>query len=217
MSIWYKYRKLFLSTFELSACTFGGGFVIIPLMRKKFVEELGWIEEEEMLDLTAIAQASPGAIAVNASIMLGYHIAGIPGAILAVLGTVLPPLIIISIISMFYQAFRNNVIVSMAMRGMLCGVAAVICDVVINMAKSIFQKKTTATNYNNVGLIFSFTLLIYKYHYSYFFFCFLILFLYEFLRDTRYHNSTKRPTAIDHHIKYFSFSSWNKHLMNLIG
>ena len=80
-------------------------------------------------------------IAVNASIMLGYHIAGIPGAILAVLGTVLPPLIIISIISMFYQAFRNNVIVSMAMRGMLCGVAAVICDVVINMAKSIFQKK----------------------------------------------------------------------------
>ena len=159
MSIWYKYRKLFLSTFELSACTFGGGFVIIPLMRKKFVEELGWIEEEEMLDLTAIAQASPGAIAVNASIMLGYHIAGIPGAILAVLGTVLPPLIIISIISMFYQAFRNNVIVSMAMRGMLCGVAAVICDVV---------KKTTATNYNNVGFIYSCTLLIYKYHYSYF-------------------------------------------------
>ena len=159
MSIWYKYRKLFLSTFELSACTFGGGFVIIPLMRKKFVEELGWIEEEEMLDLTAIAQASPGAIAVNASIMLGYHIAGIPGAILAVLGTVLPPLIIISIISMFYQAFRNNVIVSMAMRGMLCGVAAVICDVVIN---------TTATNYNNVGFIYSCTLLIYKYHYSYF-------------------------------------------------
>ena len=57
---------------------------------EKFVDELGWIEEEEMLDLTAIAQASPGAIAVNASIMLGYHIAGIPGAILAVLGTVLP-------------------------------------------------------------------------------------------------------------------------------
>lgn len=168
MGIGYKYRKLFLSTFELSACTFGGGFVIIPLMRKKFVDELGWIEEEEMLDLTAIAQASPGAIAVNASIMLGYHIAGIPGAILAVLGTVLPPLIIISIISMFYQAFRNNVIVSMAMRGMLCGVAAVICDVVINMAKSIFQKKTTATNYNNVGFIYSCTLLIYKYHYSYF-------------------------------------------------
>ena len=67
--------------------------------------------------------------------------AGFPGAMLTVLGTVLPPLIIISIISMFYQAFRDNAIVNMAMAGMLCGVAAVICDVVINMAKTIFQKK----------------------------------------------------------------------------
>ena len=136
-----KYEKLFFSTFKLSACTFGGGFVIIPLMGKKFVEELGWIDEDEMLDLTAIAQSSPGAIAVNASILVGYHVAGFPGAMLTVLGTVLPPLIIISIISMFYQAFRDNVIINMAMAGMLCGVAAVIFDVVINMAKTIFQKK----------------------------------------------------------------------------
>ena len=136
-----KYRKLFFSTFKLSACTFGGGFVIIPLMRKKFVEELGWIQEDEMMDLVAIAQSSPGAIAVNASILVGYHVAGIPGAMLTVLGTVLPPLIIISIISMFYQAFRDNAFVNMAMAGMLCGVAAVICDVVISMAKNILQEK----------------------------------------------------------------------------
>lgn len=136
-----KYRQLFFSTFKLSACTFGGGFVIIPLMRKKFVEELGWIEEQEMLDLTAIAQSSPGAIAVNASILVGYHVAGIPGALLTVLGTVLPPLIIISVISLFYQAFRDNRIVNMAMAGMLCGVAAVIFDVVINMSKTIFSQK----------------------------------------------------------------------------
>ena len=110
-------------------------------MRKTFVEELGWIEEDEMLDLTAIAQSSPGAIAVNASILVGYHVTGFPGAMITVLGTVLPPIIIISIISMFYKAFRDNVIVNMAMAGMLCGVAAVICDVVINMAKTIFQKK----------------------------------------------------------------------------
>lgn len=115
--------------------------MIVPLMRKRFVEELGWIDEEEMLDLTAIAQSSPGAIAVNASILVGYRVAGLPGALLTVLGTVLPPLIIISVISLFYQAFRENPIVNMAMAGMLCGVAAVICDVVINMAKTIFQKK----------------------------------------------------------------------------
>lgn len=135
-----KYRKLFTSTFQLSACTFGGGFVIIPLMRKKFVEELGWIEEQEMMDLTAIAQSSPGAIAVNASILVGYHVAGISGALLTVLGTVLPPLIIISVISFFYRQFRDNVIVNMAMTGMLAGVAVVICDVVINMTKTILQQ-----------------------------------------------------------------------------
>lgn len=133
--------KLFLSTFQLSACTFGGGFVIIPLMRKKFVEQLHWIEEQEMMDLTAIAQSSPGAIAVNASILIGYHVAGIAGALLTVLGTVLPPLIIISVISFFYMAFRDNMIVNMAMTGMLAGVAAVICDVVITMLKGIFLKR----------------------------------------------------------------------------
>lgn len=137
-----KLAQLFFSVFKLSACTFGGGFVIVPLMRKRFVEELGWIDEQEMLDITAIAQSSPGAIAVNASILVGYHVAGIPGALLTVLGTVSPPLIIISIISLFYQAFRDNAIVSLVMAGMLCGVAAVIFDVVIDMAKTIFQKKS---------------------------------------------------------------------------
>lgn len=136
-----KFIKLFLSTFKLSACTFGGGFVIIPLLRQKFVDELKWIDEQEMMDLTAIAQSSPGAIAVNASIVVGYHVAGVPGALISILGTVLPPLVIISVISFFYQAFRDNTIVNMAMAGMLCGVAAVIFDVVINMAKTIFKQR----------------------------------------------------------------------------
>ena len=110
-------------------------------MKKRFVEELGWIEEEEMLDLTAIAQSSPGAIAVNASMLVGYHVAGIPGALITVLGTVLPPLVIISVISLFYQAFRDNAVVSMAMAGMLCGVAAVIFDVVFGMMKTVLRQK----------------------------------------------------------------------------
>ena len=135
------YKKLFFTVFKISACTFGGGFVIIPLMRRKFVEELGWIEEQEMMDLTAIAQSSPGAIAVNASILIGYHVAGFTVAMITVLGTVLPPLTIISLISVFYQAFRDNLIVNMAMAGMLAGVAAVICDVVINMIKNIMKQK----------------------------------------------------------------------------
>ena len=135
------YKTLFLSTLKISACTFGGGFVIIPLMKKKFVEQLGWIDEQEMLDLTAIAQSSPGAIAVNASILVGYHVAGVVGSLITVLGTVIPPLVIISVVSLFYQAFRDNVVVNMAMAGMLCGVTAVIFDVIINMAKTIFRQK----------------------------------------------------------------------------
>lgn len=141
MNINNKYWQLFISTFKLSACTFGGGFVIIPLMRKRFVKELHWIEEEEMLDLTAIAQSSPGSIAVNASILVGYHVAGIRGALVTVVGAALPPLIIISIISVFYQIFRSNKYVSMAMNGMLAGVAAVIFDVVINMAWPILKRR----------------------------------------------------------------------------
>ena len=94
-----------------------------------------------MLDMAAIAQSSPGAIAVNAAILVGYHVAGISGALLTVLGTVIPPMIIISVISMFYQAFRDNPVVNLVMAGMLCGVAAVIFDVVIDMTKTIFEKK----------------------------------------------------------------------------
>lgn len=136
-----KYKTLFLSTLKLSACTFGGGFVIVSLMRKKFVEELKWIEEQEMLDMVAIAQSSPGPIAVNASIIVGYRVAGFYGALLSVLGTIIPPLTIISVISMFYQAFRDNTIVNMAMAGMLAGVAAVLCDVVITMIRGVIKQK----------------------------------------------------------------------------
>jgi len=136
-----KFWTLFWSTFQLSAFTFGGGFVIIPLMRKKFVEELKWIEEDEMMDLTAIAQSSPGAIAVNASILVGYNVAGIPGALVTILGTILPPMIILTIVSYFYDAFRSNRIVNLVMTGMRAGVAAVICDVVITMGKSIVVMK----------------------------------------------------------------------------
>ena len=131
--------QLFTSTFMLSACTFGGGFVIVSLMKKKFVEELGWLEENEMLDITAIAQSSPGPIPINASVILGYRMQGIPGSLVAVLGTAIPPIIIISIIAYFYDAFRQNEVIALALLVMRAGVAAVIFDVVINLAKNIIK------------------------------------------------------------------------------
>ena len=75
---------LFLKTLYISAFTFGGGFVIVTFMKKCFVDELHWIDEDEMLDLIAIAQSAPGAIAVNGAIVVGYKLAGLPGVLLLV-------------------------------------------------------------------------------------------------------------------------------------
>ena len=97
--------------------------------------------KKEMLDLVAIAQSSPGAIAVNASILVGYRLAGVLGAFTAILGTVLPPLIILSIISLFYTAFKGNEAVQSVLKGMSAGVAAVVADVTLTMGKEITDEK----------------------------------------------------------------------------
>ena len=120
---------------------FGGGFVIVSLMKKKFVEELQWLEEDEMLDVTAITQSAPGPLPVNASVIIGYRIAGVIGSLTAILGTILPPMIIISIISLFYEQFRTNPYISTALQVMRAGVAAVIFDVVINLAGNVIKTK----------------------------------------------------------------------------
>lgn len=133
--------QLFKATFLLSAFTFGGGFVIVSLMKKKFVEDLQGLEEEEMLDITAIAQSSPGPIPINASVILGYRMYGVVGSLVAILGTALPPMIIISVISVFYTQFRTNHIIAIALQVMRAGVAAVIFDVVINLAKNVVATK----------------------------------------------------------------------------
>ena len=135
--------QLFKATFLLSAFTFGGGFVIVSLMKKKFVEDLQWLEEEEMLDITAIAQSYPGPIPINASVILGYRMYGVIGSLVAILGTALPTMIIISVISVFYTQFRSNRIIAIALQVMRAGVAAVIFDVVINLAKNVIATKRT--------------------------------------------------------------------------
>ena len=130
---------LFKSMFLLSACTFGGGFVIVSLMKKKFVEELKWLEEDEMLDITAITQSSPGPLPVNASVIIGYRMQGIPGSLAAVLGTILPPMFVISLICVFYTEFRQNLYIAAALQVMRAGVAAVILDVTWTLAKNVWN------------------------------------------------------------------------------
>ena len=133
--------RLFLSTLYLSAFTFGGGYVIVTLMKKKFVDEYHWIGEEEMLDLVAIAQSSPGAIAVNGAIVVGYKLAGVMGAVVAILGTILPPFVIITVISVCYNAFRENYFVAQMLSGMQAGVGAVIASVTYDIGAPIVKEK----------------------------------------------------------------------------
>ena len=134
-------RKLFFSTLYLSAFTFGGGYVIVTLMKEKFVDQLHWIEEDEMLDLIAIAQSAPGAIAVNGAIVVGYKLAGLIGALVAIVATIIPPFVIISVISYFYELFRDNFIISKLLSGMQAGVGAVIASVVWDMGGSVVKQK----------------------------------------------------------------------------
>ena len=136
-----KLKTLFLSTLYLSAFTFGGGYVIITLLKNKFVDELKWISEEEMLDFVAIAQSSPGPIAVNGAIVIGYKICGFPGILVAVLGAIIPPFVILTVISAFYAAFKTNPYIQSLLFGMKAGVSAVIVSVVWDMAFGIVKKK----------------------------------------------------------------------------
>ena len=138
--------KLFLSTLYLSAFTFGGGYIIVTLMKKKFVDELGWIDDGEMLDLVAIAQSAPGPIAVNGAIVVGYKLAGLTGAATAILATVLPPFVIITLISYFYALFRDNFLVSRLLSGMQAGVGAVIASVVWDMGSTVVRQKSIVSD-----------------------------------------------------------------------
>ncbi|WP_292208956.1 chromate transporter [Butyrivibrio sp.] len=136
-----KLRTLFFSTLYLSAFTFGGGYVIITLLKNKFVDELKWIDEEEMLDYVAIAQSSPGPIAVNGAIVIGYKICGIPGIAVAVFGAIIPPFVILTVVSAFYTIFKTNPYIQSLLFGMKAGVSAVIVSVVWDMAFGIVKKK----------------------------------------------------------------------------
>ncbi len=133
---------LFTSMLYISAFTFGGGFVIVTFMKKKFVDELHWISEDEMLDMTALSQSAPGAIAVNAAILVGRRVAGFTGMIVSVLGTIIPPITILAVISLFYKAFATNPWVAAVLGGMQAGVAAVICDVVWNLGAKVVKEKS---------------------------------------------------------------------------
>ena len=135
------YWKLFKSTFIISLFTVGGGYVIIPLLKAKYVDEYHWITDEETLNMVAIAQSTPGVMAVNTAIMLGWRMAGVSGALIGMLATILPPLIIITIVATFYDLVASNEYVRLVLKGMQCAATALLLNVAIDLIKKQFSKK----------------------------------------------------------------------------
>ncbi len=137
--------KLFLRSLVISSTTIGGGFVIISVVRSLYVDKLKILSEDDMLELTSLAQSAPGAVAINLSIILGYKLCGLPGALVSLLGTFLPPFVIMSLIAALYGflgEFRYNETVSEFMSGMQIGVSVVILDAALKMTASVFHEKS---------------------------------------------------------------------------
>lgn len=133
--------KLFLTFFKIGAFTFGGGYAMLPLIQVEVVDKNKWLGNEEFLDTIAIAQSSPGAIAINSAIFIGYKLRGIIGALTCMLGVILPSFIIILIISMFLFKYRNNKIVSKIFLGVRPAVVALIISAAYKLTKASKIKK----------------------------------------------------------------------------
>ena len=137
---------LFGVQFYISAFAFGGGYIVIPMMRREFVDKRGLLTEEELLDMAAIAQSAPGAIAVSLSVLVGYHIGGVKGVVVSCIGTLLPPLCLLSVISAGYGWFQQNTVVAAVLKGMEAGVAAAIADLLTDMAAAVVKEKNPLTS-----------------------------------------------------------------------
>ena len=132
-----KLFSMFISFFKIGAFTFGGGYAMVPLIQTEVVDNKKWIDKEEFLDILVIAQSFPGALAVNTSIFIGYKIGGVLGAIMALLGTVLPSFIIITLIAKFFMQFRNNYYVDLAFKGISAAVPMLVLVGAISLSKGL--------------------------------------------------------------------------------
>ncbi|MFG1731906.1 chromate transporter [Paenibacillus sp. 843] len=135
--LWLLGINLFISTF-----TFGGGYVVVPMIRKYFVSRKKLLSEDELVNMAAIAQSSPGAIAINLSTLAGFRVAGMTGAVISCIAAVIPSLVILGFISTFYVAFAADPLISAVLRGMQAGVAALIVDFVVDMCSMMIQERS---------------------------------------------------------------------------
>ncbi|WP_407396727.1 chromate transporter [Treponema sp.] len=140
MDLIKKLITLYVTFFKIGSITFGGGLTMLPILERELIDNKKWTTSEELLDYYAIAQSTPGIIAVNVSTFVGHKISGIPGAVAATLGMVSPSIIIIVCIAEFIASFDSIPWVRKAMRGINVGVSALLTYSVINLFKKTVKK-----------------------------------------------------------------------------
>lgn len=165
------YLELFISFFKVGAFTFGGGYSMIPIVNKEIAQKRKWCSEDEILDFYAVSQCIPGIIAINTSIFIGYKHKGIPGGIVAALGSVMPSLLIILFIATCISNFLDLEYVQYAFSGIRIGVCALVTHTIFEMGKKNIRSYLTAFifigafiasyffNLSTIALIISFTLI----------------------------------------------------------
>lgn len=127
--------QLFLTFLQIGATTFGGGYAMVPLIQREAVEKKRWITDEDVLDIVAIAESTPGPIAVNSATFVGFHTAGVPGAVCATLGVVLPSFLIILLVALFLRQFQDLKLVKYAFVGIRAAVLALVLSAVWKLGR----------------------------------------------------------------------------------
>ena len=131
--------SIFLTFLKFGCFTFGGGWSIVAQMQQEFVEKRGWITEEELLDFTSVARSLPGIMIANTSLIFGYHMAGVPGALAAVVGITIPSVVIIALVTLVYDAFRSNPFVLRALTGVRAAVIPIILSAALRLRKGALK------------------------------------------------------------------------------
>lgn len=139
MEKWKKAMQILLFFCKIGCFTFGGGWSIVAQMQQEFVEKRHWINEEELLDFTSVARSLPGIMIANTSLIFGYHMAGIPGALAAVVGITIPSVVIIALVTLVYDAFRSNPYVLRALTGVRAAVIPIILSAALRLRKGALK------------------------------------------------------------------------------
>lgn len=148
---------LFLIMFKIGCVTFGGGWSIITQMQEAFIDRRGWMTEEELLDHLSLAKSFPGIMIINLSVMAGYAMAGVPGALAAAFGLSLPALLSITLVTLFYTKLRNNAVVHAMLDGVRCAVIPIMIGAALKLRRQSLRGKLAPLLCSGAFLICTFT------------------------------------------------------------